>query len=210
MRPIDPTAKCLLALLAAGVWGLALWPLGRPSGPEAPAASFEELTVERLNIVDPDGSPRVVISNAPRFPLPVLGGREFPRSIQPAGLVFYKANGDECGGVGLVGLPGTDRAMLIFDYQNSEAVGIGMTDQGAQGCSAGISIVDRQPLDADIAAVGSTGTERVSVSNTSGSASVVLSDAQGRPRIRLFVEADGSADIQILDPEGEPVFSAAR
>ncbi len=210
MQSIDATTKCLLAALVAGVFGLWIGPRDRQTSEDGLLhGRFEELTVQRINVVDPDGRPRVVISNAPRFPLPVLGGKEFPRSIQPAGLVFYKPDGDECGGLALVSVPEADRAMLIFDYQNSEAVGIGMTDASEGGYSAGISIVDRQPLEADIAQVGSVGTERISVSNESGCSRIVLSDSAGRPRIRLFVEADGSADIQVLDAEGNTVFSAA-
>ncbi len=207
----DRTTKCLLGALAAGVWGLLLSSSLRQSDQGGVrAASFDELTVQRLDVVDREGRRRIVISNAERFPLPVLGGKEYPRSIQPAGRVFYKPDGDECGGIGLVSVPLADRAMLIFDYQNSEAVGIGMTETSDGGYSAGISIVDRQPLDADVSEVGSVGRERISVSNESGSASLVLSDSTGKPRIRLFVAADGDADIQLLDDEGKPVFSAAR
>lgn len=100
--------------------------------------------------------------------------------------------------------------MLIFDYRNSEAVGLGMTDAADGSYSAGISVVDRQPLEVDVAKVGSVGRERISVSNENGSARIVLSDARGQARIRLFVEADGEADIQLLDEEGQPVFSAAH
>lgn len=58
--------------------------------------SFDEISVKRINIVDENGKNVIVISNQDRFPQPVLKGQVFGgRSINPAGLVFYKKDGDE-------------------------------------------------------------------------------------------------------------------
>jgi hypothetical protein len=56
--------------------------------------TLEELTVQRPNVVDAAGKARIVVSSPERFPNPVVAGKEYPRSIKPAGLVFYKSNGD--------------------------------------------------------------------------------------------------------------------
>lgn len=87
---------------------------------------FEEINVERINIVSPDGTHRLVIANKDRFPPPVLDGvvLDLPRSVVPAGMVFYDEAGNERGGIGVMEVPGRgEQAGMIFDYQNSEAAG---------------------------------------------------------------------------------------
>src|SRR5919106_6575377 len=59
---------------------------------------FAEIDVERINVVEPDGTVRVVISNNACFPAPVVQGKAGTRAGGPlAGLILY--NGDECGGL---------------------------------------------------------------------------------------------------------------
>jgi hypothetical protein len=168
-------------------------------------AEFDELRAKRVDIVDEHGRRRLVLSCAERLPLPVLKGKEWPRSIAPAGMVFYKADGDECGGLAMAEVGGARKNMLILDYANSEAIGIGMleTEDGRYG--AGLSILERMPLDADVTQVGTSGPERVGVSNEAGSAQVRLADALGRTRIRISVEEDGTGGIELLDEAGEVV-----
>ena len=59
-----------------------------------------EMSIEKINIVDPDGTIRLVLANSHQFPKVKLGGEEFERKkgLEPAGLVFYDTKGDECGG----------------------------------------------------------------------------------------------------------------
>jgi len=168
-------------------------------------AVFDQLTAKRIDIVDEHGQRRLVLACAERFPLPVLKGKEWPRSIAPAGMVFYKANGDECGGLAMAEVGGAHKNMLILDYANSEAVGIGMFETQDGHYSAGLSIVERMSVDADIAQVGTSGPERIGVSNEAGSAQIRLSDARGRVRIRISVEEDGTGVIELLDEAGEVV-----
>ena len=44
---------------------------------EAPRGRFSEIDVERINVVEPDGKLRMVISNRPRSIGPVYKGRPF-------------------------------------------------------------------------------------------------------------------------------------
>jgi hypothetical protein len=64
----------LIAALALGVWGLLLRP-NMPLFSEAQAspkkevsATFDTLTVQRINITDATGKPRLIIANSDRFP----------------------------------------------------------------------------------------------------------------------------------------------
>ena len=171
--------------------------------------SQTELTVERINVVDPSGVSRLVISNAERFPLPKLGGKEYPRAVQPAGIVFYDANGSEVGGLAI-----TDAAMgkvsaLAFDYPNYDAMGM-LTRVSADGkdAVAGIHINSRPPADLDVIGASKVVERRIAIQNKNEDAEILLADPQGRARIRLRVDHDGQASIEVLDEEGKVTFSA--
>lgn len=175
--------------------------------PRQEVSKFEKIEAERIDIVDADGDRSLVLSNRERFPPPVIGGEEFERSIQPAGLVLYDGDGNEMGGMGTVDVEGrARRTLLVFDYRNSEAIGYsaGETD-GGDAYSASLTIADRVPLEADIRDVGTTGTRRINLRNADGDASLVLNDADGNPRIRLYVDRDGESGIEMLSRDGEVV-----
>jgi hypothetical protein len=104
-----------------------------------------------------------------------------------------------CGGIGLADVGGVRKNV------SSEAVGIGMAETDAGYYSAGVTIVERMPLDADIEQLGTSGPERISIRNENGSAQVLLSDEHGQPRLRLAVERDGQARIEFLDGAGQVV-----
>lgn len=44
---------------------------------------FDQLTVHRINIVEPDGTPRLVISDKVEFPAASIGARSLPAPIVP-------------------------------------------------------------------------------------------------------------------------------
>jgi hypothetical protein len=214
MGRLDVVTKILLALITLGVWGLLL---DRAAGPPPALAqakpapqTFEEISVQRVNIVDPNGKPRLVLSNAEKFPNPVVNGKELTRDVKPAGLVFYNTAGNECGGVAVVGSDKGEQSMIILNYANSEAIGFGKFEGKKGSYAAGLSVTDRIALDTDVKKVGATGVERITISNNSGDAALVLSDPQGKPRIRLSVDARGTANIRILDRNGKDVFRALR
>lgn len=64
-------------------------------------AQFDEITVGRINIVEPDGSMRMVISNKAQFPGDFLQGQERARPDRRnvAGMVFVNEEGTENGGL---------------------------------------------------------------------------------------------------------------
>src|SRR6187397_576941 len=63
-------------------------------------AKFVEIDVERINIVEPDGKLRMVISNRPRSIAPVYKGKEFGYAggSRP-GIIFFNDEGSENGGL---------------------------------------------------------------------------------------------------------------
>ncbi|HEX9564849.1 MAG TPA: hypothetical protein VF981_12785 [Gemmatimonadaceae bacterium] len=70
----------------------------------AQRATFGEIDVERINIVEPDGKLRMVLSNRPRSIGPVYKGKPFgyPGGTRP-GIIFFNDEGTENGGLTITG-----------------------------------------------------------------------------------------------------------
>lgn len=170
--------------------------------------SQAELTVERINVVDPSGVARLVISNAEQFPLPRLGGKEYPRAVQPAGIVFYDAEGSEVGGLAITDAEMGNVSALAFDYPNYDAMGM-VTRVSPDGSDAvaGIHINSRPPADLDVIGASKVVERRIAIHNQNEDAEILLADPQGRTRIRLRVDQHGEAGIEVLDADGAVTFS---
>src|SRR3546814_13361431 len=68
------------------------------SGP--PKGVFDEISVKRINIVEPDGKYRLVLSNSERFPGLFMEGKEYKHhSRDGGGMLFFNDEGDEVGGL---------------------------------------------------------------------------------------------------------------
>jgi hypothetical protein len=65
---------------------------------------FDEIDVERINVVEPDGKLRLVISNRTRSIGPIYKGKPFgyPGGTRP-GLIFFNDEGTENGGLTFTG-----------------------------------------------------------------------------------------------------------
>lgn len=194
-------AACLLLLCA-----LLVLLLGAARAP-----AQKTLDVERINIVEPDGSVRLVISNASQFPLPRIGGKEFKRQVTPAGLVFYDSRGNEVGGIALTDVEAGKVSALAFDYPNYDAIGlITRTNADNSKATAGLLINSHPPADMDIHQAGKVVQHRIAVLNEEEDAKIVLSDPQGRERIRMHVDRDGEPRFEILDADGKVTFAAPQ
>lgn len=185
------------------VLGVILLTGAKSDGPQPTTA---ELTVQRINIVDASGKPRLVISNPERFPPPVIDGVEYQRAISPAGLVFYDANGMESGGLGITDGEMGRMGALVFDYAKSDAIGLiaRMTPDG--NAIAGLQINSRPDPELGLIDAHKAAKRRVAVHNENENAEILLADAEGRTRIRLRVEENGNAVIEVLDESGNPTF----
>ena len=84
-------------LMTAAVAVLALAAFRTPSAQER---TFTELDVQRINIVEPGGKLRMVISNRPRSIGPIYKGKPFgyPGGTRP-GIIFFNDEGTENGGL---------------------------------------------------------------------------------------------------------------
>ena len=200
----------------------------------APPRNLGEITAERINIVDADGTLRLVISNKDRMHPGVIGGKVLRRPRPYAGLLFFNDQGDEAGGMTLTGRESASRrdadAGLMFDQLGQDqTIGFEYTERNGQR-SAAFKVWDRPdtPLadlvdelnraraiqdpaarDAAVARVRARApkaAQRVFIGKTPDRvASVLLADGQGRNRLALKVDADGRASIEFLDADGKVV-----
>ena len=194
-----------------------------------------EITVERLNVVDANGTLRMVLSGKDKMHPGVMDGVMIDRPRPVAGMLFFNDEGDEVGGLTYTGTgaPGAGRANagIMFDQLKQDQT-IGITYNEANGQrSAALQVWDRSETVrlselitklnaanalpagpertkalAAIRATAPAGPRRLFVGKTTDKASaVVLSDAQGRPRLTLMVDATGNPRIEFLDETGKVV-----
>lgn len=103
---------------------------------------FEAIDVQRINVVEPDGKLRMVISNKSRAPDAVLGGKTFKRQGgNSAGIIFYNEGGEENGGLVFSGQGEDGRyhaeAGLLFDqFQQDQVVGLQYDDDNDRRTAA--------------------------------------------------------------------------
>ena len=87
----------------AGSMALAVGVIMMLTAAKAPPnkASFDEITVGRINIVEPDGTKRLIISNKAQFPGSFEQGKELARPDRRdfAGMIFVNDEGTENGGL---------------------------------------------------------------------------------------------------------------
>lgn len=187
---------------------------------------FTEIDVQRINVREPDGTLRMVISNQTDFPEIPYRGREVPHPERDtAGMLFMNEEGTEVGGL-IFG--GKDEAgvrssggSLTFDgYEQDQTVQIMGFQQGPRRVS-GLFVTDRpeEPMDfsvlerleslspeeqqAALASANMGGSQRAFLGRQgSGASELVLRDGDGKARLVLSVAADGGARIIFMDETG--------
>jgi hypothetical protein len=137
-------------LVGGGALALALTVALRAPAPVAAATKLDELTVGRLNVVEPDGTPRMIVASRARFPGSFLRGKEIPRPDRrdTAGILFVDDEGTENGGLVQNGALDKDGKVvaglsLTFDRFRQDQVLQLALDDGDDRASAGMIVVDR-------------------------------------------------------------------
>jgi hypothetical protein len=172
----------------------------KPVNPE-----FDKVLVHRIDVVEPDGTLRMVISNKNQLPPVIIKGKEHPEMGEPrpqAGMLFYNDEGTENGG-------------LIFagrKNEKGEVVDSGGSlsfDKYGAGQIVQLAGVDDKDHQFAGLAVGQGG-QRIWIGHgDSGAASVSLSDANGKNRIVMQVGSDGTPSLVFYDAQGHAVQALA-
>jgi hypothetical protein len=108
---------------------------------------FAEIDVERINVIEKDGTLRLVIANSTRSPAPVSKGKVFGKPGGRPGLIFYNDKGGENGGLGFAGRLENGKVnsfgSLTFDqYNQDQVVALQYSEEAGQR-RAGLTILDR-------------------------------------------------------------------
>src|SRR5947208_3966082 len=127
---------------------LALTAFQRPNA-ASKKTKFDEIDVERINVVEKDGKLRLVISNRDRSPGPIAYGKPFGYAggSRP-GMIFFNDEGSENGGLTFTGKRQPDgkyssTVHMSFDqYNEDQVIVLQYADEnGVQ--RKGLSILDR-------------------------------------------------------------------
>jgi hypothetical protein len=175
---------------------------------------FTEIDVERINIVEPDGKLRMVISNRPRSIGPIYKGKPFGyEGGGRPGIIFFNDEGTENGGLTFAGkreANGTYTANtgLSFDQFNQDQILYFQYSDQNGSRRADFTIADRAPVDIyDMVA------ERDSlrkIPDSTARAAALKKWAEPRngqplfaPRVYIGRDRARSAVINLSDPSGK-------
>jgi hypothetical protein len=115
---------------------------------ERKTADFDEINVHRINVIEPDGKPRVIIASRERMAGIYLGGKEYRHPTRDeGGFLFFNDDGDEVGGMGFSNRRKGDgyqaSSSLLFDqYKQDQTLGLMYDEQDGQR-QAGLGVWDR-------------------------------------------------------------------
>lgn len=228
---IKLTGNRLLAIYA-GVLTLALAALALTGGPRRRTARFESIDVQRINVVEPDGTVRLVLSGKALFPGIIFKKEEYPHpNRKTAGILFYNDEGTENGGLIFGGEKNKDGKVsayghLSFDqYDQDQVLTLDASEDGGDR-KARLSIWDRPEysigelldLQTRIKALPAEEQKkayteffdqrdkaqlRLFLGKTDdGGVSLRFNDKEGRERLIIEVTPDGGAGVRFLDEKG--------
>lgn len=116
-------------------------------------ANFDTINVHRINVREPDGTLRMVISNRDSLPGLVIHGKEYTHKRPRAGMLFYNDEGTEQGGLVFSGKKGPDGKVssglsLTFDRydQDQQMQLIGLDQNGRTIAGLRVNDVSEHPI----------------------------------------------------------------
>lgn len=195
---------------------------------------FEEIDVERINLVEKDGKLRMVIANGARQHPGMVDGKLIPRDgPRPAGMIFFNERGDEVGGLTFTGDAGKGQySSLTFDkFRGDQTIAFQHLENGSGTYFSGISFNDenlntpersakfeairklpteaeRKAAYAEMDAKGENLVGRLIMGKGRDKSSLInLSDAKGRKRLSITVSAEGTPKINFYDEAGKITYS---
>ena len=180
----------------------------------AQRTKFTEIDVERINVVEPDGKLRMVISNKPRSIGPIYKGQPFGYSggTRP-GIIFFNDEGTENGGLTFAGQRMPDGKFqassgFSFDQFNQDQVLYFQYNDNNGQRRIGFTIADRANVDIFEAIARRDTITRMQQGPARDSAMREWMNPGGvpmfAPRIYLGRTTTRAAMIDLSDPNGKP------
>lgn len=223
----------ILKVYSITVTGILLFALFSSFKKETTIQKFEEIIVERINIVEPDGKLKMVISNQERQHPGMMDGEIYKTRKRPPGIIFFNEEQDEVGMLAYYGnaTEGGNQLFLSFDqYKDDQVMQLmeytkenGDNRYGLQLWERGktlkmhdrIVIMDslekegynyRQKL--DYLKVKNGGEPILAPRmfmgrNYNRETGVFLQDNNGVDRMRLYIDPNNLPKLEVLDEKGE-------
>jgi hypothetical protein len=196
---------------------------------------FEEIDVERINIVEKDGTLRMVISNEERQHPGIVNGKIIKRDgPRPPGMIFFNHLGDEMGGLifGDNGGNGHFGSLTFDKVRNDQAIGFRYLESDSGAYQTGLELWQQPNLPLDVVAAKWEAAKKISDEAARKAAMqalidsneatqqrlflgkwrdnttmLLMADVKGKPRIRMQVAPDGTPKLEFLDEAGKVVYS---
>lgn len=196
---------------------------------------FDEIDVERINIVEKDGKLKMVISNKARQHPGIVDGRydKEREGQRSAGMIFFSEKGDEIGGLVFDGDTGKDQfGSLTFDkFRGDQTIQLTHSEDKDGNYFAGLKMNDQNmPLtdffakraeieklptkeerDAAYKAMRDKGelmVNRLFIGKAWNKRSLIqMSDAKGKLRLELAVEPNGNPKLNFYDENQKVIYS---
>ena len=195
---------------------------------------FDEIDVERINIIESDGSLKMVISNKERQHPGICNGKVIEREGPRApGILFFNQLGDEMGGI-MYGENGKDGHFGTFTWdkvRSDQTMGYRYIEDSEGNYESGIQMWQRPnfPSEVELALRDSVSnitsdTERKKAikelieegkitrrrmfigKNRNDDSVIEMLDKQGNSRLALMVSSDGTPQLIFLDEEGSVIY----
>lgn len=179
----------------------------RDAGVEVDGTAVPELRAERLRIVEPDGTTRMIIGNSTTNFAPIRGRDvKHPGRGNVGGIIFCNEEGTEAGGLSSAGgtVDGVPRQLgfwTVDDFEQNEGFRLGAAQEGEQR-TKWIEFADQPYFSvADFLeeAESKTEPEREAIAQRYWPDGA---SANGIPRMRLSREADGTVALSMRDGGG--------
>ena len=177
---------------------------------------FEEISAERINIVEPNGTPRLILYNSSHTPGAIINGKDLPHPNRSphAGMLYFNDEGTENGGhltfdqfdqdqvVSLVG------GLRVWDQPYFPMAQLLERVQAARAKPEGPERTRAMEEMSAWARVQGIFRQRLRAQTTRDRSAVIeLADTLQRPRLRMVVDSLGSARLEFLGDSGQVMRS---
>jgi hypothetical protein len=174
--------------------------------------NFKEITAERLNIVESDGTLRLAISNTKRQDPGAMNGKKIAQRDRPAGMIFFNDEGDECGGLVYDGnKKSASMTYSIDQYKSDQVMQLQYQQDGTNSAnmsrSYGLKMWDRDdrfPLARLIDYSDSLKKLNDANATKAGFAKIRAAGWLGRERLFVGKDTAGEVGIFLRDSNGNP------
>jgi hypothetical protein len=173
---------------------------------------FQEIDVERINIVEPDGKLRMTISDAARSPGWVFRGKTYPGRPKSAGMIFFNDEGEEDGGIGyggrsVNGKVEADGGIAFDQYNQDESVSLKYSESNGKRLQ-GLAVNDHADVSIPEMLSRRDAILKIPAGPARDSAMKAFAENNGKPlwAQRVFAGRDRSrsAVVNLADPLGRP------